>query len=62
MEYSQVAQALNEVFVPNILGEENTIQEDLSNVVDLGTKIDDVTAELAKRHIIDKKIKQEKMQ
>lgn len=53
MEYSQVAQILNEVFVPNILGEENTIQEDLSNVVDLGTKIDDVTAEQLKDYTTD---------
>lgn len=45
MQYSQVATALNEVFVPNILGEANTIQEDLSNVVDLGKAIESIDAD-----------------
>ncbi len=31
-------------------------------MIEMGITLDDVTAELAKRHIIDKKIKQEKMQ
>lgn len=48
MELKQIATLLNETIVPNVLGEETTIAEDLSNLVDLGTKIDDLTADQLK--------------
>ena len=45
MKLTQVAKLLNETIVPNLLGEGTTISADLSNIVDLGTALDDVTAE-----------------
>ena len=45
MELTQISTLLNEAIVPNMLGEETTIAEDLSNVVELGTAIDDLTGE-----------------
>ena len=45
MKLTQVATLLNETIVPNLLGEGTTISEDLSNIVDLGTALADVTAE-----------------
>lgn len=45
MKLTQVATLLNETIVPNLLGEETTISADLSNIVDLGTALADVTAE-----------------
>lgn len=45
MKLTQVATLLNETIVPNLLGEGTTISADLSNIVDLGTALDDVTAE-----------------
>ena len=48
MELTQISTLLNETIVPNLLGEETTISADLSNVVDLGEKIADITAETVK--------------
>ena len=48
MELAQISTLLNETIVPNLLGEETTISADLSNVVDLGEKIADITAETVK--------------
>ena len=45
MKLTQVAALLNETIVPNLLGEGTTISADLSNIVDLGTALADVTAE-----------------
>ena len=45
MKLIQVATLLNETIVPNLLGEGTTISADLSNIVDLGTALEDVTAE-----------------
>ena len=45
MKLTQVATLLNETIVPNLLGEGTTISEDLSDIVDLGTALADVTAE-----------------
>lgn len=45
MILTQVATLLNETIVPNLLGEGTTISADLSNIVDLGTALADVTAE-----------------
>ena len=45
MELVQISTLLNESIVPNMLGEETTIAEDLSNVVELGTSIDNLTGE-----------------
>lgn len=48
MNYSQIAEALNETLVPNILGESTIIADDLSNIVELGTAIGSVTADQMK--------------
>ena len=48
MTYSQVATLLNSTLVPNLLGEENIIVDDLSNLVDLGTAVADLTADQLK--------------
>ena len=45
MKLTQVATLLNETIVPNLLGEGTTISADLSNIVDLGTALEDITAE-----------------
>ena len=45
MKLTQVATLLNETIVPNLLGEGTTISADLSNIVDLGTALSDITAE-----------------
>ena len=45
MKHTQAATLLNETIVPNLLGEGTTISADLSNIVDLGTALADVTAE-----------------
>lgn len=42
MKVSQIATLLNQTLVPNYLGEETTISEDLSNVVELGTALADL--------------------
>ena len=48
MNYSQIAEALNQTLVPNILGEETIIADDLSNIVELGTAISSLTADQLK--------------
>ena len=48
MTVSQIADLLNNTLVPNYLGQETTISEDLSNVVDLGTAIADLTGDEVK--------------
>lgn len=48
MELTQIADLLNNTLVPNYLGQETTISEDLSNVVDLGTAIADLSGEEVK--------------
>lgn len=45
MELIQIAKMLNETIVPNLLGQETTIADDLSNVVELGTAIEDLTGD-----------------
>ncbi len=45
MELTQIATLLNETLVPNYLGQETTIDEDLSNVVELGTAIADLSGD-----------------
>ena len=45
MKLTQVATLLNETIVPNLLGEGTTISADLSNIVDLGTALADITSE-----------------
>ena len=45
MELTQIATLLNNTLVPNYLGEATTISEDLSNVVELGTAIADLTGD-----------------
>lgn len=45
MELTQIATLLNETLVPNYLGQETTIAEDLSNVVELGTAIADLSGD-----------------
>ena len=48
MKLTQIATLLNETLVPNYLGNETTIAEDLSNVVELGTAIADLDGEEVK--------------
>lgn len=48
MKVTQIATLLNETLVPNYLGTETTIAEDLSNVVELGTAIADLTGDEVK--------------
>ena len=45
MELTQIATLLNETLVPNYLGKETTIAEDLSNVVEIGTAIADLSGD-----------------
>lgn len=48
MKVTQIADLLNNTLVPNYLGQETTISEDLSNVVELGTAIADLDGEEVK--------------
>lgn len=48
MELNQIAILLNDTIVPNVLGEGTTIHEDLSNLADLGTAIENVSADMLK--------------
>ena len=43
MELIQIAELLNETLVPNLLGQETTLAPDLSNIVDLGVALEDLT-------------------
>lgn len=45
MELIQIADLLNDKLVPNLLGQETTIAPDLSNIVELGTAIEDLTGD-----------------
>ena len=45
MKLNQIATVLNETIVPNLLGEETTIAADLSNIVDLGVAIENLTGD-----------------
>lgn len=44
MTNAQIATLLNDTLVPNFLGEGSTIAEDLSNMIDLGTAIENATS------------------
>ena len=48
MKLTQIATLLNQTLVPNFLGEETTISEDLSNVVELGTALADLDGDEVK--------------
>ena len=48
MELTQIATLLNETLVPNYLGQVTTIAEDLSNVVELGTAMANLTGDEVK--------------
>lgn len=45
MELTQVSELLNDSIIPNMLGEDETIATDLSNVVEVGTAIDNLTGD-----------------
>lgn len=45
MKYNQIASALNNTLLPNILGEETIIADDLSNIVELGKALANAKAE-----------------
>lgn len=48
MKLTQIANILNTTIVPNLMGQGQTIAEDLSNIIDLGTIIDDMTGDTLK--------------
>lgn len=48
MELKQIAELINSQITPNTLGEDATIAEDLSNIVDIGVKVADLTADQLK--------------
>lgn len=48
MELTQISTLLNDTLVPNYLGQETTIAEDLSNVVELGTAMANLTGDEVK--------------
>ena len=48
MELKQIATLLNETIVPNVLGESSTISEDLSNLIDLGVAVENLSADMLK--------------
>ena len=48
MKLTQISTLLNNTLVPNYLGQETTIAEDLSNVVELGTALADLDGEEVK--------------
>lgn len=48
MELTQIATLLNDTLVPNYLGQETTIAPDLSNVVELGTAMANLTGDEVK--------------
>lgn len=51
MTLTQIATLLNETIDPAIMGEDFSVNPDLSNVVDIGTKIGDMTAEKFKTYL-----------
>lgn len=48
MELKQIATLLNETIVPNVLGEGSTISEDLSDLIDLGVAVENLSADMLK--------------
>ena len=50
MKLNQIATLLNETIVPNLLGEGTTIAADLSNIVDIGTAIADIDADVVQNY------------
>lgn len=55
MEITKIASLLNNTLVPNVFGGEDgvTIAEDLSNIVDLGTAIEDIDGDTLKNYAQD---------
>ena len=55
MEFNKIATLLNSTLVPNVFGGDSgvTIAEDLSNVVDLGTKIANIDGDTLKTYLKD---------
>ena len=55
MLFNQIATLLNNTLVPNVFGGDSgvTIAEDLSNVVDLGTKIANIDGDTLKTYLKD---------
>lgn len=53
MKYEQIAAILNDVLVPNMLGEEYTITDEQTTFIDLGTKIENITADQLKDYTGD---------
>ena len=51
MTLNQIATMMNQRIVPAIMGEEFTLSPDLANIVDLGTKIADMTASQFKDYL-----------
>lgn len=48
MELKQISTLLNNVVIPNSMGETTTVAENLSNIVDIGTALADATADQVK--------------
>ena len=53
MTLKQISEALNTSIVPAIMGDDYTVNPDLSNIVDLGTKISAMTADQFKSYFND---------
>ena len=53
MKLEQISSILNTSIVPAIMGEEYTVNPDLSNIVDFGTKISEMTADQFKTYFND---------
>ena len=55
MEFSKIATLLNTTLVPNVFGGDSgvTIAEDLSNIVDLGTKLANIDGDTLKTYLKD---------
>lgn len=53
MTLKQISEALNASIVPAIMGDDYTVNPDLSNIVDLGTKISAMTADQFKSYFND---------
>ena len=53
MKLEQISQVLNTSIVPAIMGEAYTVNPDLSNIVDLGTRISEMTADQFKTYFND---------
>lgn len=55
MEFNKIAPLLNQTLVPNVFGGDSgvTIAEDLSNIVDLGTKLANIDGDTLKTYLKD---------